>query len=242
MATVPNTVPFIVAIDGPAGSGKTTTAKALAEALNFIYVDTGAMYRAVALHMMLLGIDVADVDNVCAQLPEIQIRLEIRGGSQCTMLNGVDVEAEIRTQEMSKAASDVSAVPCVREAMVQLQRNAVGGADGPAAEGAILEGRDIGTVVFPDSPCKVFLVADVDTRARRRVLQLREKGLDADIERVRQEIAERDRNDAARAHSPLRKAPDAIEVETTNTSIDEQVSMILTLVRKRMDMLRKGEL
>ncbi|MBE0645855.1 MAG: (d)CMP kinase [Bacteroidetes bacterium] len=227
--------PFIVAIDGPAGSGKTTTAKALARDLGFIYVDTGAMYRAVALFAMRRGVPITEQEAICALLPDVDIRLERIDGEQHTLLNGDNVEAHIRTQEMSKAASDISAIPCVREAMVDLQRKAARG-----AQGAVLEGRDIGTVVFPDSRCKVFLVADADTRALRRKLQLEENGIPSDLATIRREIEERDRNDAEREHSPLRKAKDAIEVETTNTTIDEQVSMILSLVKRRIDQFQKG--
>ncbi|MBR9975907.1 MAG: (d)CMP kinase [Bacteroidetes bacterium] len=236
MDIAPKFRPFIVAIDGPAGSGKTTTAKALARDLGFIYVDTGAMYRAVALYAQRRGVSVDDREEVCGLLPDIDIRLERMDGEQHTLLNSENVEEFIRTQEMSRAASDISAIPCVREAMVELQRRAARG-----AMGAVLEGRDIGTVVFPDSPCKIFLVADASTRAQRRKLQLEEKGMDADFATILREIEERDRNDAAREHSPLRKAKDAIEVETTNTSIDEQVSMILGLVEKRIDQFQKGQ-
>jgi CMP/dCMP kinase len=229
MTTAPHTVPFVVAIDGPAGSGKTTTARDLARALGFVYVDTGAMYRAVALHVLRSGARVDDAEAVCGLLPGIDIRLEINGHMQRTLLGGEDVEDAIRTQDIARAASDVSAIPCVREAMVDMQRRAVS-----ATTGAVLEGRDIGTVVFPDAPCKIFLVADAATRARRRMLQLAERGVAGDHVVILREIEERDRNDATRAHSPLRKAADAIEVETTNTSIDEQVAMILTLVRWRL--------
>ena len=236
MVIAPELRPFIVAIDGPTGSGKTTTAKALARELGFIYVDTGAMYRAVALFALRRDAALDDRDAICALLPEIDIRLERVEGEQRTLLNGENVEAHIRTQEMSKAASDISAIPCVREAMVDLQRGAA-----RDAMGAVLEGRDIGTVVFPDSPCKIYLVADAETRAQRRTLQLEEKGVAGDFATILREIEERDRNDAAREHSPLRKAKDAIEVETTNTSIDEQVSMILSLVVKRIDQFQKGQ-
>ncbi len=229
--------PFIIAIDGPAGSGKTTTAKALARDLGFIYVDTGAMYRAVALYAMQRGVSFEDREAVCGLLREVDIRLERIDGEQRTLLNGENVEAHIRTQEMSRAASDISTIPCVREAMVELQRNAARG-----AQGAVLEGRDIGTVVFPDSPCKIYLVADADTRALRRKLQLEERGIAADLVTIRQEIEERDRNDAEREHSPLRKAKDAIEVETTNTTIEEQVSMILSLVVRRIEQFQKGSI
>jgi CMP/dCMP kinase len=224
--------PFIVAIDGPAGSGKTTTARALAERLGFLYVDTGAMYRAMGYAAVAAGIPFSDTEAICALVPTLDIRLEIVEGAQKTILNGRDIETEIRTQAMSKAASDVSAIPCVREAMVELQRSIA-----LASKGAILEGRDIGTVVFPGAPCKIYLVADVRTRAFRRKLQLEEAGLVADLEVIEREIAERDRNDMTRDHSPLRKAIDAFEVETTNITIEEQVSKIHALVLRRLERL-----
>jgi CMP/dCMP kinase len=230
-----NRAHFIVAIDGPAGSGKTTTAKTLASMLGYIYIDTGAMYRAVAYGVLQHGISLDDADAVCSILPSLDIRLALREGGQRTVLNGVDIESEIRTQAMSKAASDVSRIGCVREAMVQLQR-----AVARAAEGSVLEGRDIGTVVFPDSPCKIYLVADVRTRAQRRLLQLREQGIEGDLATIEREIEDRDRSDMTRDHSPLRKADDAIEVETTNTTIEEQVAMILTLVNARREKLARA--
>lgn len=221
---------FVIAIDGPAGSGKTTTARALASRLGFLYIDTGAMYRAVAYAVRMHGIALDDEQSVCRLLPTLEIRLEMHDGSQRTILNGSDIESEIRTQEMSKAASDISRITCVRESMVGLQR-----AVARTAHGSILEGRDIGTVVFPDSPCKIYLVADVHTRALRRLEQLREQGMTGELPTIVEEIEERDRNDMTRAHSPLRKADDAIEVETTNTTIEEQVGMILTLVQTRLE-------
>ncbi len=220
--------PFIVAIDGPAGSGKTTTARAVARHLGFLYVDTGAMYRAVALAALRLGLTPRDEDRIQSLVSDIDVSLRIEGGNQITLLNGESVDALIRSQEVSKAASDFSAVPSVRDAMVRLQRRVVEG-----QEGAVLEGRDIGTVVFPNAPCKIYLIADIETRARRRVRQLQELGMDADLDAVRKDITDRDANDSSRAHAPLRKSSDAIEVETTNTSIEEQVRMILALITPR---------
>ncbi len=235
MADQNNKSPFIIAIDGPAGSGKTTTAKALAQQLGFVYVDTGAMYRAVAYAARQRSIDMTDEAQVCAFIQSVEIAIQRVDGSQVTLLHGENVEPYIRTPEMSMLASKISAVPCVRDTMVKMQREV-----GYSSNGAVLEGRDIGTVVFPDSPCKIFLIASPETRAIRRQKQLAESGTNVELETLIKEIAERDANDANRKHSPLRKAPDAIEVETTNTTIDEQVSMILTLVKKRMNKLESG--
>lgn len=219
---------FIVAIDGPAGSGKTTTARELAQRLGFVYVDTGAMYRAVAFAAREAGIAFTDETGICAAMPSFDIAIEAADHGQRTLLDGRDIEADIRTPEMSNAASIVSTIPCVRAAMVDLQRKVARSADA-----AILEGRDIGTVVFPESPCKIFLVADVRTRALRRQLQLKESGTDTDLDALIREIEERDRRDSTRELSPLAKASDAIEVETTNTTIDEQVRMIQSVVERR---------
>lgn len=224
--------PIIVAIDGPAGSGKTTTAKAIAEHFGWVYIDTGAMYRAVALEIQQKGISLSATDAVCSAVSEIEIRLDIHEGNQRTILNGKDVEDKIRTPEMSKAASDISALPCVREAMVTLQRKIA-----HSNSASVLEGRDIGTVVFPDSKCKIYLCADIATRAHRRQLQLAGQGIEKDVDEVMKEIEERDINDASRAHSPLRKAVDAIEVDTTNTSIREQVMIITGLIKERLKFL-----
>jgi len=221
--------PFIITIDGPAGSGKTTTARALAAHLGFLYIDTGAMYRAVAYAMREQGIDAADVRSVCEALRELRVTLEMSNGSQRVFLNGEDIEDEIRSREISKAASAVSALPCVREAMVALQRSTAA-----AADGAVLEGRDIGTVVFPDAPCKIFLTADVRTRALRRLRQHEDNGENVDPVELEREIAERDRNDETREHAPLRKPKDAITVDTTGLTVEGQVAAILGLLENRM--------
>ena len=191
-------------------------------------MDTGAMYRAIALAAKQREISLDDVHSICEMVGKVDLAIRRNGESQETLLDGKNVEHIIRTSEISMGASKVSAIPCVREAMVEMQREV-----GYESDGAILEGRDIGTVVFPDAPCKVYLVADVRTRAVRRQKQLAESGTSVELETLEREIAERDQNDMTREHSPLRKPDDAIEVETTNTTIDEQVSMILSLVKNR---------
>ncbi len=221
--------PFVIAIDGPAGSGKTTTAKGVAKKLGFIYIDTGAMYRAVGYAVRAKGFAMDDEGSICALMRELNIVLRIGGNGQETILNGTNVESAIRTPEIARAASDVSRIPCVREAMVDLQRAAAAG-----APGAVLEGRDIGTVVFPNAPLKIYLTADVRSRAERRLREMREAGTDIPLETLILQIAERDRNDSTRAHSPLRKAGDAIEIDTTHLTIPEQVDAIYALARTRM--------
>ncbi len=223
--------PFIIAIDGPAGSGKTTTAQLVSRALGFIYIDTGAMYRAVAYAVIDNGIPVSDSAAICRLLAGLRITFDIVDSDQHTFLNGIDIEHEIRSEAMSRAASEISRIPCVREEMVRLQRD-----QARRSPGSVLEGRDIGTVVFPDARCKFYLVADVGTRARRRHAQLLALGRTADLAAVEREILERDHNDAHRDHSPLRRANDAVEIDTTNLTIEGQVDEILRIVsafRKR---------
>lgn len=229
MNIIENKTPFIIAIDGPAGAGKTTTAKLAANKLNFIYIDTGAMYRAVALAAIQHDISIDDARAVCELLPRIHIELQRQNNDQITLLDGKNVEAAIRTPEMSKAASDVSKIPCVREAMVNLQRTA-----GLRSKGAVLEGRDIGTVVFPDAPLKIFLVASVEARAERRRKDFLAAGSALDLETLKAQITDRDHNDSTRANSPLLKALDAVEIDTTNLTIYEQVQIILDLAQQRM--------
>lgn len=229
MNIIENKTPFIIAIDGPAGAGKTTTAKLAANKLNFIYIDTGAMYRAVALAAIQNNISIADARAVCELLPRIHIELQRQNNDQVTLLDGKNVEAAIRTPEMSKAASEVSKIPCVREAMVNLQRTA-----GLHSKGAVLEGRDIGTVVFPDAPLKIFLIASVEARAERRRKDFLAAGSALDLETLKAQITDRDHNDSTRANSPLLKAMDAVEIDTTNLTIYEQVQIILDLAQQRM--------
>jgi cytidylate kinase len=221
----------VVAIDGPAGAGKSTVTLRVALALGYFVVDTGALYRTVALACERAGIDFDDVEQVGA-LAEglvakdaVMIEGDARGGSR-VLLGGEDVSGAIRTQTLSQGASRVSAQPRVRAALLELQRAA--GQSG----GVVLEGRDIGTVVFPDAEVKVFLTASVDERARRRFEQLRAAGVEADIEVVKREVEERDRRDSTRPIAPLRKASDALVVDSSALSIDQVVARIVAHVRE----------
>lgn len=213
---------IIIAIDGPAGSGKSTTAKLVAQELEYIYIDTGAMYRAVTLAWLrekkeLTEIVLNDLMN------RISVSIEQSENGQRTMLNGEDVSEEIRTPEVNKYVSPISAVSCVREKMVEQQRSI--GKKG----GIVMDGRDIGTVVFPNAELKIFLVASIETRAKRRQLELKQKSIDFSVEEIKKQIIERDKYDSSRELSPLRKAGDAIEVDTSYLTIEEQVNIIVEL-------------
>jgi len=216
----------IVAIDGPVGAGKTTTARRVADALGFMYVDTGAMYRAVTLYVLERGIDPGDETAVGDALPECDVTLELAGGGQSTMLNGRDVSERIRDRDVTSAVSAVSAMMKVRERMWGMQRRF--GARG----GIVMEGRDIGTVVFPDAEFKMYLDASVDVRARRRYEELRAKGKNVEYETLRNEIIDRDRANSERAIAPLKKADNALVVDTTDMTLDEQVAVIVDTVKK----------
>lgn len=216
----------MIAIDGPAASGKSTTARLVAERLGYLHVDTGAMYRAIALKVFQEGIDPTDAKAVEGIVDSTEVTQKAISGQLHTFLNGADVSEKIRSREVAKASSLISANRKVREAMVKEQRRL--GKDG----GTVLEGRDIGTVVFPDANLKIFLTASLDERTLRRQKDLREQGIQVDLQSVRDEIADRDTNDATRDASPLVKASDAIEIDTSNLSIEEQVSIIVERARK----------
>ena len=219
--------PFILAIDGPAGAGKSTTARAVAAALGFAYLDSGALYRCVALAALEAGISPDDDAALGKLAVGLVIRQTLDGRFE---LNGQDVTGRIRTPEVSQAASRSSACPSVRAALVDIQRNAV------LAPGTVAEGRDIGTVIFPDADLKIFLDADPSERAKRRELEMEAKAAPAEaIARVRQEMAERDRRDSTRAVAPLAKAPDAIALDTTHLGFDEVVARIVAEVAGRRD-------
>jgi len=226
----------IVAIDGPAASGKSTTARLVAERLGYRWVDTGAMYRALALKVVREKIKPWEEGRLREMLGRTEVRLEEGDGGLRVLLDGEDVTDLVRSPEVTRAVSWVCALPFVREAMVQLQRRMAAGG------GVVMEGRDIGTIVVPDAEVKVFLDADVRERARRRWRELREKGMDVSLEDVERELEERDRKDSAREHSPLRRAPDAILVDTTNLSVEEQVERIVRMVKAYVQAAGKGSL
>ncbi len=212
-----------IAIDGPAGSGKTTTAKLVANKLGYIYIDTGAMYRAVTLAWLKSGTDLTE-ENVCKLIKSIDIKIINSIEGQKTYLNNIDVSEEIRMPEITKYVSPISAISCVREKLVSMQREL--GKNGSV----VLEGRDIGTVVFPDAELKIYLVASVEARAKRRTKELLEKGLTVSEEEIKRQIIERDNYDSNREISPLKKAIDAIEIDTSNLTIEEQCKKIIELV------------
>jgi len=217
----------IIAIDGPSGVGKSTLSKLLASELGFINLDTGAMYRAVALAAARRGIDANDAAALGRLASEVVIDFARSAGSEQVLLDGADVSAAIRTPEISLLTSTVSACPAVREALVRRQREL--GARG----GFVLEGRDIGTVVFPDAEVKFFLMASAEERGRRRFLELQAKGVPVELAKTVAEVEARDAADCNRSHSPLRRADDAVTVDTTARGIDEVLAEMLEIVRAR---------
>lgn len=222
----------VVAIDGPAGSGKSTLARGLARALGFVFLDTGAMYRALALAAQRAGIDPDDAERLAQLAQQVDIRFEADGETQRVLLDGEDVSEAIRTPEISDLASRIAVHAGVRRAMVALQR-----ALASAAHGVVAEGRDTTTVVFPDAAVKLFLDASPQERARRRQHQLQQQGIDAPYEQVLQAILERDARDAARADSPLRIADDALVIQNDGWSKEQTFEYALQLCRERLGML-----
>jgi len=213
-----------VAIDGPAGAGKSTVAKAIAARRGMLYLDTGALYRAIGLYALESGADTRDEAALEALLPEIDVALRFVDGEQRVLLCGRDVSDEIRAPEVSMAASDVSALPAVRAFLLGLQR------DIAAKNDCVMDGRDIGTVILPDADLKIFLTASAEERARRRVAQLAEKGIEADFATVVEEIRLRDENDSTREIAPLKPAPDAFVVDTTDMTFEQVVSLISGMI------------
>ena len=216
-----------VALDGPSGAGKSTIAKKIAAKFGFVYVDTGALYRSVAYYTVSQGTDPADSSQVIAGLPKCSISLEYREGSQHVVVNGEDVSDKIRTPEISMAASKVSALPEVRSFLFDLQK------DIAAKNDIIMDGRDIGTVVLPDAQVKIFLTASAEERASRRFKELQEKGDPSTYEEVLADINKRDYNDTHRETAPLKKADDAVEVDSTSMTLDEVVEHIAGIISEK---------
>ena len=215
-----------IAIDGPSGAGKSTAAKAVAAKLGIIYLDTGAMYRAVAYYALAHGVDPLDGKAVEGILDDIEMSIVYRDGTQEIVVCGENVTPYLREAHMSKAASDISAHPAVRLKLVELQRKFAREND------VVLDGRDIGTYVLPDASCKIFLTADTAERAKRRWLELAEKGNKQSQEEVRADIEKRDYNDSHRAFAPLKQADDAVLVDTTDMTIGQVVARVVELAEK----------
>ena len=219
-----------IAIDGPAGAGKSTIAKEAAKELGFIYVDTGALYRSIGLHACRSKVDKDDREKIIALLDGLDVRLSFNDkGEQIVLLNGEDVSSLIRTPEISMYASAVSAIPEVRAFLLDLQRNMA------KTNNVIMDGRDIGTVILPDAKVKIFLSASAEDRARRRYEELIEKGENVTYEEVLKDAKERDYNDSHRAAAPLKPAEDAIMVDTTGQTKDESVELLIKIMKENMD-------
>lgn len=217
-----------VAIDGPAGAGKSTIARRAAKEIGFIYVDTGALYRAIGLYVLRKGISCADAQKVIALLDEIKVSLAFVNGEQRVLLCGGDVSDAIRTAEVSMAASAVSAIPEVRSFLFQLQR------DMARDNNVVMDGRDIGTVVLPDAKIKIFLTASPEERSRRRYEEMLQKGMTVDYEQVLAELKERDYNDSHRAVAPLVPAKDAVLVDTTGNTLEQSVLQLTNIIKERL--------
>ena len=216
---------MVIAIDGPAGSGKSTTAKNVAEKLGFIHINTGAMYRGIALKCIQEDVNIEDTSQLNHLLTHTKLEFAAEG-KLTLFMDGVDISAEITSVQVTDFVSQVSAISEVREKLVQYQRKMAEGLN------VVLEGRDIGTVVFPNADHKFFLVADIHERARRRKKEMEAKGEVVSLEELTAEMLERDRKDSTRKHSPLKKAEDAVEIDTTGISIEEQVNRIVEIVNK----------
>lgn len=221
---------LVIAIDGPAASGKSTTAKLVARRLGYLHLDTGAMYRAITLQVLRQGLSADDGEKIADVARRVSVRLEKTGDGNRVLLDGEDVTEEIRSPRISRAVSAVSSHPEVRSVLVAQQRTLA------AQGGVVLEGRDIGTVVLPRADLKIFMVADVAERAKRRRADLEKAGNPADEETIVRELTERDNKDSTRATSPLRKAEDAIELDTSQLTIEQQVEFI---VQKAEELLRR---
>lgn len=220
--------PINIAIDGPAGAGKSTVAKGVAKKLGYIYVDTGALYRAIGVHALRNRVDTKDAEGVGALLGEIKVELKFVDGVQKVFLCGEDVSEAIRTPDASMAASNVSAIPAVRVFLLDLQR------DIASKNNCLMDGRDIGTVVLPDAQIKIFMTADVEERAMRRYKELQEKGINDTFEQVLSEMKERDFQDSNRPIAPLKPAEDSIIFDSTGHTLQQSIDEISALIGEKI--------
>ena len=218
---------FNVAIDGPAGAGKSTIAKSVAAELNFIYVDTGAMYRAIALYLIRNGIKAEESAKISEKCKEAQVSIQYVDGKQVVLLNGEDVNPYIRTEEVGNMASASSTNPDVRAQLLDLQR------DLAAKNDVIMDGRDIGTNILPGAQVKIYLTASIEVRAKRRYNELIAKGLECDLKEIEKDIAERDERDMNREIAPLKQAEDAVFLDTSDMGIEEVKNTIIDLIRSK---------
>ena len=214
---------YNIAIDGPAGAGKSTIAREAARKMNLVYVDTGAMYRAMALFMVREGIDLQDTEAIIRKCREADITIRYEDGVQVVLLNGENVNAYLRTEEVGHAASFVSVIPEVREKLVELQKQLAAESD------CIMDGRDIGTCVLPHADCKIYLTASSAVRAKRRYDELTAKGESCDLEKIQEDIEERDYRDMHREASPLKQAEDAVLVDTSDMTVEQVIDRILSI-------------
>ena len=222
-------MPVNIAIDGPSGAGKSSAAKALAKKLGYLYIDTGALYRAIGLYAIRQNVpDLKNADLVAPLLADIDVRLGFVKGEQRVYLNGEDVSGLIRTQPVAQAASDVSAHPVVRTFLLDLQRKMA------AQHNVLMDGRDIGTVILPQAQVKIFLTANAEARARRRTLELQAKGIAADYATVLREIKQRDANDSSRATAPLKAADDAVLVDNSDMDEIQTVEYMCRIIKEKL--------
>ena len=216
---------YNVAIDGPAGAGKSTIAKLVAQKKGYIYVDTGAMYRGLAIHFLDQGIQANETEKVILACQDAEVTIQYENGVQQVYLNGRNITSRLRDEEVGNMASKSSALPCVREKLLELQQKLAREND------VVMDGRDIGTNILPDAQLKIYLTASVDTRANRRYKELLEKGTDCDLEEIKKDIEQRDYQDMHREIAPLRQAADAVYLDSSDLTIDQVVEKIKSLAK-----------
>ena len=220
---------FKIAIDGPSGAGKSSVAKALSKKMGIVYVDTGALYRTVGYYIRSVGADPKSAEQVTPHLEDINIEVKYENGTQCVYLNGENLGDKIREPEISMYASAVSAIPAVRAFLLETQKSVA------RSNNVVMDGRDIGTVILPDAEVKIFLTASVECRAKRRVLELKEKGMEAKYEDVLKEMIERDNNDKNRDVAPAVAADDAVILDNSDLTMEETLDKIIEIAKTRID-------